>query len=93
MVTERQSITPTPATYVNRRPRWIRHRQPVRRLPNWRSQVARPTLRWYSVKSVAKAFGATVNDVLIAAVSGAIRRYLLESAEQALDPIDSLRAD
>lgn len=31
------------------------------------------------VKAVAKAFGCTVNDVLIAAVSGAIRRYLLDT--------------
>ena len=34
------------------------------------------------VKSVAKAFGATVNDVLIAAVSGAIRRYLLDMGRE-----------
>jgi len=30
------------------------------------------------VKSVGKAFGCTVNDVLIACASGALRRYLLE---------------
>lgn len=30
------------------------------------------------VKAVGKAFGCTVNDVLIACVSGALRRYLLE---------------
>ena len=32
------------------------------------------------VKAVSKAFGCTVNDVLIACASGALRRYLLECA-------------
>lgn len=32
------------------------------------------------VKAVGKAFGCTVNDVLIACVSGALRRYLLDCA-------------
>lgn len=33
------------------------------------------------VKAVGKAFGCTVNDVLIASVSGALRNYLLSSGE------------
>jgi WS/DGAT/MGAT family acyltransferase len=33
------------------------------------------------VKAVGKAFGCTVNDVLIACASGALRRYLLEHCE------------
>ena len=33
------------------------------------------------VKAVSKAFGVTVNDILIAAVSGALRSYMLEQGE------------
>jgi len=33
------------------------------------------------VKSVSRAFGCTVNDVLIAAVSGALRHYMLDSGD------------
>jgi WS/DGAT/MGAT family acyltransferase len=33
------------------------------------------------VKAVSKAFGCTVNDILIAAVSGALRSYMLERGE------------
>jgi WS/DGAT/MGAT family acyltransferase len=40
-----------------------------------------------TVKSIRKHTGATVNDVLLAAVSGALRRYLLGRGEEA-DGID-----
>ncbi len=33
------------------------------------------------VKAVSKAFGCTVNDVLIAAVSGALRQYMLDEGD------------
>jgi len=33
------------------------------------------------VKAVSKAFGCTVNDVLIAAVAGSVRRYFLEQGD------------
>ena len=41
-------------------------------------RFAYTTLSLADVKETAKAFGATVNDVLLAVVSGAVRRYLLE---------------
>ena len=41
-------------------------------------------------KAVAKAFGCTVNDVLIAAVSGAIRQYLINGGDEA--PEKDIRA-
>jgi len=37
------------------------------------------------VKAVARATGATINDVLMAAVSGALRRYLLAHGDRAHD--------
>ncbi len=43
------------------------------------------------VKAVGKAFGCTVNDVLIACASGALRRYLLENGK-AGDGDEDIRA-
>lgn len=43
------------------------------------------------VKAVSKAFGCTVNDVLISAVTGSLRRYLLESGDSS-DDIPDIRA-
>lgn len=43
------------------------------------------------IKSVSKAFGCTVNDVLIAAVSGAVRRYLLDMGDDP-DELPDIRA-
>jgi WS/DGAT/MGAT family acyltransferase len=43
------------------------------------------------VKAVSKAFGCTVNDVLIACASGALRRYLLEHGGSA-DAAHDIRA-
>ncbi len=40
------------------------------------------------VKAVSKAFGCTVNDVLIAAVAGALRRYMLEAGDKPQDIAD-----
>jgi len=37
------------------------------------------------VKAVSKAFGCTVNDVLIAAVAGALRRYMIEAGDKPED--------
>ncbi len=37
------------------------------------------------VKAVSKAFGCTVNDVLIAAVTGALRQYMISVGESAND--------
>ena len=37
------------------------------------------------VKAVSKAFGCTVNDVLIAAVSGALRQYMIEAGDEPQD--------
>jgi diacylglycerol O-acyltransferase / wax synthase len=43
------------------------------------------------IKAIGKAMGSTVNDVLLAAVSGALRRYMVEAGEQ-IDPRLSIRA-
>lgn len=43
------------------------------------------------VKAVSKAFGCTVNDVLIAAVSGAMRQYLIDKGDEP-DSIKDIRA-
>lgn len=43
------------------------------------------------VKAVSKAFGCTVNDVLIAAVSGAMREYLIDKGDDP-DEIEDIRA-
>jgi len=40
------------------------------------------------VKAVGKAFGCTVNDVLIAAVTGAIRQYMLSEGDDSEDLAD-----
>jgi WS/DGAT/MGAT family acyltransferase len=45
----------------------------VRKQAAWTEPLPLP-----AVKAVSKALGCTVNDVLIASVSGALRRYLLE---------------
>ena len=37
------------------------------------------------VKAVSKAFGCTVNDVLIAAVTGALRRYMIAAGDRSED--------
>jgi len=37
------------------------------------------------VKAVSKAFGCTVNDVLIAAVTGALRQYMISAGDNAED--------
>ncbi len=44
-------------------------------------------LRLDEVKAVGKAMGATVNDVVLSAASGALRRYLQENGEDA-DGVD-----
>jgi WS/DGAT/MGAT family acyltransferase len=43
------------------------------------------------VKAVSKAFGCTVNDVLIAAVSGAMREYMIDNGDDP-DDIEDIRA-
>lgn len=43
------------------------------------------------VKAVSKAFACTVNDVLIAAVSGALRQYMIESGDDP-DNLEDIRA-
>ncbi|MGD8385229.1 MAG: WS/DGAT domain-containing protein, partial [Lysobacterales bacterium] len=40
------------------------------------------------VKAVSKAFGCTVNDVLIAAVTGALRQYMLDCGDEAAALVD-----
>ena len=40
-----------------------------------------------SVKSIKRAFGGTVNDVILAAVAGSLRRYLLGRGEPADRPL------
>jgi diacylglycerol O-acyltransferase / wax synthase len=47
-----------------------------------RAAWSRP-IRLNEVKTVGKAVGGTVNDVLLTAVSGALRRYLLRHGDQA----------
>ena len=42
-----------------------------------RKTVALPTLKLSFVKAIKAAYGTTVNDVLLSATSGAIRRYCL----------------
>lgn len=44
-------------------------------------QVAFSTVSLEDVKAVKDAFGATVNDVVLAALSGALRRYFVERDE------------
>jgi WS/DGAT/MGAT family acyltransferase len=44
-------------------------------------QVAFATLPLEDVKKVKEAFGATINDVVLAVLSGALRRYFLERGE------------
>jgi WS/DGAT/MGAT family acyltransferase len=41
----------------------------------------------HEVKALGKALGCTVNDILIAAITGALRTYLLEINEQQIDEI------
>lgn len=43
------------------------------------------------IKAIGKAMSSTVNDVLLAAVSGALRRYMVEAGEP-VDPRLSIRA-
>jgi len=43
------------------------------------------------VKAVSKAFGCTVNDVLIAAATGALRQYMLDEGDEA-DTLQDIRA-
>jgi WS/DGAT/MGAT family acyltransferase len=43
------------------------------------------------VKAVSKAFGCTVNDVLITAATGALRQYLIDSGDGA-DSLEDIRA-
>jgi len=43
------------------------------------------------VKAVSKAFGCTVNDVLIAAVTGAVRNYMVDEGDNPTD-IEDIRA-
>lgn len=43
------------------------------------------------VKAVSKAFGCTVNDVLIAAVTGALRQYMLDDGDDP-DTVQDIRA-
>jgi WS/DGAT/MGAT family acyltransferase len=43
------------------------------------------------VKAVSKAFGCTVNDVLIAVVTGAIRQYMIEAGDDP-DSLGDIRA-
>ena len=43
------------------------------------------------VKAVSKAFGCTVNDVLIAAVTGAIRQYMISEGDSSED-LEDIRA-
>ena len=51
-----------------------------------RKQVAwAEPLSLYEVKAVSKAFGCTVNDVLIAAVSGALRQYMIDAGDREED--------
>jgi len=40
------------------------------------------------IKAVSKAFGCTVNDVLIAAVSGALRQYMISAGDRSEDMQD-----
>jgi len=47
-----------------------------------------PPLSLADVKGVSKAFGCTVNDVLIAAVSGALRQYLIAEGDSPGDMKD-----
>ena len=50
-----------------------------------------PPVPLVEVKALSRALGCTVNDVLIAAVSGALRAYLLEQ-EEAQDELPEIRA-
>jgi diacylglycerol O-acyltransferase len=43
------------------------------------------------VKAVSKAFGCTVNDVLISAVTGALRQYMISEGDKAED-LEDIRA-
>ena len=43
------------------------------------------------VKAVSKAFGCTVNDVLIAAATGALRQYMISEGDDA-DTLEDIRA-
>ena len=43
------------------------------------------------IKAISKAMSGTVNDVLLAAVAGALRRYMVEAGEK-VDPRLSIRA-
>ncbi|NOR19411.1 MAG: wax ester/triacylglycerol synthase family O-acyltransferase, partial [Xanthomonadales bacterium] len=43
------------------------------------------------VKAVSKAFGCTVNDVLITAATGALRQYLVDSGDEP-DSLEDIRA-
>jgi WS/DGAT/MGAT family acyltransferase len=45
----------------------------------------------HEVKAVSKAFGCTVNDVLIAAVTGALRQYMISEGDDP-DSIEDIRA-
>jgi WS/DGAT/MGAT family acyltransferase len=57
-----------------------------------RKQVAwAEPLKLDEIKAVSKAFGCTVNDVLISAVCGALRRYLLETGSDA-SAMEDIRA-
>lgn len=46
-----------------------------------------PTISLEEVKAIRRATATTVNDVLLAAVSGALTRYLREHGEQSLDEV------
>ncbi len=67
-------------------PTRLRGRLGVRKQVAW----AEP-LSLTEVKAVSKAFGCTVNDVLIAAVSGALRNYLIEQGDDA-EAVADIRA-